>query len=106
MRPNWLDRLVLGGRDPYRPVYLLRFVRLQYAWATSMMVVVCFVGFLWWSVQAQTRHDCLQRNQQSLVSRRVLGQLAEANKADGDVNSEMVWRQWAEVAARSPLPRC
>jgi hypothetical protein len=106
MRINWLDRLVLGGRDPYQPVDLLRFVRLQYAWATSMLIVVCFVGFLWWSAGAQNHRDCLARNQQNRTSRQVLSQLIAANKADGDTNAERVWRQWAELAARSPLPRC
>lgn len=106
MRINWLDRLVLGNRDPYHPVPLLRFIRLQYAWTTSMMIVVAFVGFLWFSAQQQTRRECLSRNQQTRVSRQVLDQLVAANKADGTSNSERVWRQWADLSHRTPPPRC
>lgn len=106
MRENWLDRWVLAGRDPLRPVHLLRFIRLQYAFAVSMVVVLCFNGFLYFSIQQRAHADCTDRNARAALSVRVLEQMSAASRADGDGNQAAVWTQWATVSRQAPNPHC
>jgi hypothetical protein len=106
MRVNWLDRWLLAGRDPYRPVYLLRVVRLQVAFAVAIVIVLAFNGFLFYSLQQRTHDNCVQRNRSAIVSRQVLDQLVAATHADSDANAEEVWRQWRTVSRQTSLPKC
>jgi hypothetical protein len=96
----------LAGRDPYRPVYLLRVVRLQVAFVVSIVIVLAFNGFLYFSIQQRAHDVCVQRNHSTVVSRQVLDQLVEATRADGSTNASAVWAQWARLSRATPLPKC
>jgi hypothetical protein len=106
LRANWLDHWLLAGRDPYKAVSLLRFIRLQMAFIASMLIVVAYGGFLWYSAQQARHDDCVQRNQRTVLSVKVLDQAAAASRADGDSNMAQVWAQWARASRESPLPKC
>lgn len=100
---TFLDRLVLRGRDPYRPVYLLRFERLRYALLTAVLIAVLGAGLIAWSAQQKAREVCLQRNAASVVYRDALTGLAEAAAERGDKRSSTIFKA---LVPRTPLPRC
>jgi hypothetical protein len=100
---TFLDQLVLRGRDPYRPVYLLRFERLRYALLAAVMVAVLGAGLIAWSAQQKAREVCLQRNAASVVYRNALTGLAEAAAERGDKRSSAIFRA---LIPQTPLPEC
>lgn len=106
LRPNWLDERILAGRDPWRPVYLLRFVRLQVAFIIAVAILALFTGFLWFSAQQRAHEACRLRNQRAEITTRVLDQAALAARADGDKNQQAVYSQLAKASRETPLPRC
>ena len=100
---NAVDRLLLRGRDPYRPVYLIRFVRLQYALLAAVLIAVVGVGYIAWAGQQKAHRVCLQRNQSSVVYREALNGLADAAAAKGDRRSAAIFKA---LAPTTPLPDC
>jgi hypothetical protein len=102
-RINPIDRLILRGRDPYRPVMLVRFERMRYAILATAMLVVLFAGMIAWSGQQKAKDVCLQRNAASVRYRDALGGLAAAAERRGDHESASIYRS---LTPRIPLPEC
>jgi hypothetical protein len=103
LRINPLDRLILRGRDPYRPVMLVRFERMRYAVLLTVLAALVFSGVIAWSGQQKAKQICLQRNITSLQYREALEGLAASAERRGDHESAAIFRS---ITPRAPLPPC
>ena len=120
LRVNRFDRWILRGRDPYRPVYLLRHERFRYAVLVMLLVWTIGQGYVLESAQHDSAHtdavqlaitrkaaddafrQCTQRNANAVESRKLLHDLQSV----GDARERAVWKKWAKlVPATVPCKR-
>lgn len=100
---NWVDRLILRGRNPDDPVSYLLFSRLVWAVLAVMLLAVLAAGMLAWVAQQRARDICISRNATSVQYRRALDGLAAAAERRGDRESASIYRS---LTPRGSLPRC
>jgi uncharacterized protein HemX len=96
-----------GRRDaegpPVSPRAWRRFRLLVYA---VMLILVLGNGFVLWQQQQLGRKECVARNARAQETSRVLSQLAEAHRLDGNTHAAAAWRQFHEASRRNPTPPC
>lgn len=104
IRVNWFDRhVLLRGRDPWRPVTLVRFERLRWALLLTALLAVLGAGLIAWTAQQRAHDICVQRNENTVTYREALGRLADVADERGDHKSALIFRA---LEPHQPLPRC
>lgn len=102
-RVTVLDRWILRGRDPGRPVALLRFERLRWALLGAVLLAVVGAGLISWAGQSKAHDVCVERNRAGVAYREALDGLAQAAAERGDARSAAIFRS---LQPRTGLPDC
>lgn len=106
MKVNRLDRLILRGRDPWRPVSLLYVERMRYATIIALVVIVMGMGAMLTVYRERRLAECDERNQRAAVEAAAFESLVRAHHMDGNRYAEAAWRSFIADAKANPVPRC
>lgn len=103
LRVNWFDRKILGKRDPWRPVALLRFERLRWTVVLAILVGLLFSGMIALAGQSKSYRNCIQRNESALRYRADLDRRAQLAHNQKQYRDEAIYRS---LRPRDQLPGC
>ncbi len=100
---TWLDRLILRGSPTDHPVPLLRFERLRWAVVVALIIAIMGASFVMAAAQQRQTEECRTRNANTVRTRIVLRDLADAAHDRGDQRTERIFRG---LISNQPLPHC